>query len=45
MDTHNIKQIKIDDITRYIERSNYGPVEMLISFSTKKTRNYLQQEQ
>lgn len=36
MDTHNITQTKIDDITRYIERSNYRPVEMLTSFSTKK---------
>ena len=31
-----MKQLKIDDIVRYIERSNYGPVEMLPSFSTEK---------
>ena len=31
-----MKQLQIYDIARYIERSNYGPIEMLPSFSTEK---------
>lgn len=31
-----MKQLQIDDIVNYIERANYGPVEMTPSFSTDK---------
>ena len=31
-----MKQLQIEDIARYIERSNYGPIKMLPSFSTEK---------
>lgn len=35
-----MKQLQIDDMANYIERANYGPVEMTPSFSTKKEKPY-----
>lgn len=36
MDKRTMKQLQIDDIVTYIERLNYGSVEMTPSFSTDK---------
>lgn len=36
MDTHDIKQITIDDIAKYIEQSNYGPALFDILYSIPK---------